>query len=121
MDHLDPKRLGFVIYLVLRMHQFQKYHLLKGSTTEIGLDSSVLSPDQHQEFQPIAIAAKPAPAILLPPSVTLVDKTHHVSCKHSCTQCKYVFSNYVLLMFNHLLNMYVQINNTSLVENAIPN
>ena len=29
MDHLDPKRLGFVIYLLLRMHQFQKYHLLK--------------------------------------------------------------------------------------------
>ena len=28
MDHLDPKQLGFVIYLVLRMHQFQKYHLL---------------------------------------------------------------------------------------------
>ena len=29
MDHLDPKRLGFVIYLRLRMHQFQKYHLLR--------------------------------------------------------------------------------------------
>jgi hypothetical protein len=29
MDHLDPKWLSFVIYLVLRMHQFQKYHLLK--------------------------------------------------------------------------------------------
>ena len=29
MDHLDPKRLGFVIYLGLRIHQFQKYHLLK--------------------------------------------------------------------------------------------
>ena len=28
MDQLDPKQLGFVIYLVLRMHQFQKYHLL---------------------------------------------------------------------------------------------
>ena len=28
MDHLDPKRLGFVIYLGLRMNQFQKYHLL---------------------------------------------------------------------------------------------
>ena len=95
MDHLDPKRLDFVIYFVLRMRQFQKYHRLKGSTTEIGLDSSVLSPDQHQEFQPIAIAAKPAPAILLPPSVTLVDKTHHVSCKHSCSQCKYVFSIYL--------------------------
>ena len=30
MDHLDPKRLGFVIYLGLRIHQFQKYHLWKG-------------------------------------------------------------------------------------------
>jgi hypothetical protein len=29
MDHLDPKQLGFVIYLVLRIHQFQKYHLLR--------------------------------------------------------------------------------------------
>ena len=29
MDHLDPKWLGFVIYLVLRMQQFQKYHLLR--------------------------------------------------------------------------------------------
>ena len=28
MNHLDPKRLSFVIYLVLRIHQFQKYHLL---------------------------------------------------------------------------------------------
>ena len=28
MDRLDPKWSGFVIYLVLRMHQFQKYHLL---------------------------------------------------------------------------------------------
>ena len=28
IDHLDPKRLSFVIYLGLRMHQFQKYHLL---------------------------------------------------------------------------------------------
>ena len=28
MDHLDPKELGFAIYLGLRMHQFQKYHLL---------------------------------------------------------------------------------------------
>ena len=28
MDHLDLKWLGFVIYLVLRMHPFQKYHLL---------------------------------------------------------------------------------------------
>ena len=28
MDHLDPKWLGFVIYLGLRMHQFQKYRLL---------------------------------------------------------------------------------------------
>jgi hypothetical protein len=28
MDHLDPKPSGFVIYLVLRMHQFQKYRLL---------------------------------------------------------------------------------------------
>ena len=27
MDHLDPKRFGFVIYFVLRIHQFQKYHL----------------------------------------------------------------------------------------------
>ena len=25
MDHLDPKGLGFVIYLGLHMHQFQKY------------------------------------------------------------------------------------------------
>lgn len=63
----------------------------KGFTTESGLDSSVLSPGQQQEFKPIAKAAKPAPALLLPPSVTLVDKTHHVSCKHSCTQCEYVF------------------------------
>ena len=29
MEHLDPKWLGFVIYLGLRMHQFQKYRLLK--------------------------------------------------------------------------------------------
>ena len=29
MGHLDPKWLGFVIYLGLRMHQFQKYHPLK--------------------------------------------------------------------------------------------
>ena len=29
MDHLDPELLGFVIYLVLRMHQFQKYHNVK--------------------------------------------------------------------------------------------
>ena len=29
MDHLDTKRLSFVIYLLLRMHQFQKYHLLR--------------------------------------------------------------------------------------------
>ncbi len=27
--HLDPKWLGFVIYLGLRMHQFKKYCLLK--------------------------------------------------------------------------------------------
>jgi hypothetical protein len=32
---MDPKRLGFVIYLVLRMHQFQKYHLLRGSIVDI--------------------------------------------------------------------------------------
>ena len=32
MDHLDPKRLSFVIYLVLLIHQFQKYHLLKESS-----------------------------------------------------------------------------------------
>ena len=29
MDCLDPKRLGFAIYLGLRIHQFQKYHLLR--------------------------------------------------------------------------------------------
>ena len=29
MDHLEPKQLGFMIYLGLRMHQFQKYHLLR--------------------------------------------------------------------------------------------
>ena len=28
MNHLDPKQLSFVIYLVLRMHQFQKNSLL---------------------------------------------------------------------------------------------
>ena len=28
MDQLDPKQLNFMIYLVLRMHQFQKYYLL---------------------------------------------------------------------------------------------
>ena len=28
IDYLHPKRLGFVIYLVLHMHQFQKHHLL---------------------------------------------------------------------------------------------
>ena len=32
MNHLDPKRLSFVIYLVLRIHQFQKYHLLINTT-----------------------------------------------------------------------------------------
>ena len=30
---MDPKQLGFVIYLVLHMHQFQKYHLLRGDNT----------------------------------------------------------------------------------------
>ena len=34
MDRLDPKRLGFVIYLGLRMHQFQKYRLLKQDLTK---------------------------------------------------------------------------------------
>ena len=29
MDHFDPKRLAFVNYLVLCMHQFQKHHLLR--------------------------------------------------------------------------------------------
>ena len=29
MDHLDPQWLGFVIYLGLRMYQFQEYCLLK--------------------------------------------------------------------------------------------
>ena len=29
MDHLDPKRLGFVIYLGLPMQQFEKYCLLR--------------------------------------------------------------------------------------------
>ena len=38
MDHLDPKRLGFVIYLVLHMHQFQKYHLLRQYTITCGQD-----------------------------------------------------------------------------------
>ena len=32
MDHLDPKKLGFVVYLVLRMHKFQKYHLFRKIT-----------------------------------------------------------------------------------------
>ena len=35
MDHLDAKRLSFVIYLVLRMHQFQKYHLLRAYCPDI--------------------------------------------------------------------------------------
>ena len=35
MDHLDPKWLDFVIYLGLRMHHFQKYHLLKTQKSKI--------------------------------------------------------------------------------------
>ena len=34
MDHLDLKQLDFVIYLVLLIDQFQKYHLLKNSLNE---------------------------------------------------------------------------------------
>ena len=40
MDHIDPKRLGFVIYLVLRMHQFQKYHLLSSLMESVNLPGS---------------------------------------------------------------------------------
>ena len=36
VDHLDPKWLGFVIYLVLRMHHFRKYHLLRGTVNHLG-------------------------------------------------------------------------------------
>ena len=42
VDHLDPKRLGFVIYLVLRMHQFQKYHLLSSLIAGLFLHNSNL-------------------------------------------------------------------------------
>ena len=41
MDHHDPKQLDFVIYLVLRMHQFQKYHLLRKYFTPLCINSKL--------------------------------------------------------------------------------
>ena len=51
MDHLDPKWFVFMIYLVLRMHQLQKYHLhvnglnasrINGMSHSVRLRSSIL-------------------------------------------------------------------------------
>ena len=49
MNHFDPKRLDFVIYLVLRMHQFQKYHKEKFGT-KMGADSSAENTPNAPEF-----------------------------------------------------------------------
>ena len=56
MDHLDPKLLGFVIYMGLRMHQFQKYHLLpihllkRGLATAINLQTPRFYVSTHISF-----------------------------------------------------------------------
>ena len=48
MDHLDPKRLGFVIYLVLHMHQFKKYHLSTLFLPAMGRINPYMSPTWQQ-------------------------------------------------------------------------
>ena len=40
-ESYDPKQLLFMIYLVLRMHQFQKYHLLSALFAFMKVDSSL--------------------------------------------------------------------------------
>ena len=48
----DPKWLGFVIYLGLRMYQFQKYCLLRENQLAVGIDGVYLAQviDTSREF-----------------------------------------------------------------------
>ena len=55
MDRLDPKQLGFVIYLGLRMHQFQKSHLLRVAAAQYNF---YLTDDQKRSFTIYSIPLK---------------------------------------------------------------
>ena len=58
MDHLDPKLLGFGIYLVLCMHQFQKYHLLRDINQPNILLSLAFMKDCHLYWELQVIVSK---------------------------------------------------------------